>query len=104
MTIDLELTTDRDLNIDPTGDFGTVSGRENIRQQHVNAIFRGIEKYDPTLVTAQTAQELTIEIVEELDSIDYIDEYTIDVEPQPPDTFTVTVDSDALDEPVTEET
>ena len=103
MTSDIELTTDRDVRIDSTGDIATVSGRENIRQQHVNAIFRGVDSAEVSMLDANGIEEYRMAIGDELDSMPYIKNYSLEFETELPTTLLIEVNTDALDDPVVEE-
>lgn len=103
MATDLDITEDRDISIDDTGDFTTVTGESNVRLQHLNAILRGYEKADTTLVDRDSAEDLRVAIVRELRGLPYSDTFTVTTEPDPPDSIRAQVESSALDAPVEEE-
>lgn len=103
MPTDAELTTDRDIRIDATGDIATVTGRENIRQQHANAAFRAAADFDPQRLDVNAEADLKLLIEQELATLAYVESATVRVEADPPRTLVATVDSNALDEPVEQE-
>lgn len=103
MPLDFELTSDRDIRIDETGDWGTVAGRDNIEQQHVNAIFRGVEEADVSLLNRNGIEDYRIALQRALDEMPYVESYNISLQLSPPRGIRVRVDSNALDQPVNEE-
>ncbi|SEO71866.1 hypothetical protein SAMN05216388_101795 [Halorientalis persicus] len=103
MPTDTKLTQDRDISIDPTGDIATVTGRDNVRQQHVNAIFRAADAFDAQLGGIDAELDFETALGEELDALQYVQSYSVDATYESPGTLRATVESDALDQPVTEE-
>jgi len=103
MPTDTKLTQDRDIRLDSTGDIATVTGRENVRQQHVNAVFRAAERFDAQLGGIDAELDFETALAEELDVLQYVQSYSVDATYQSPGTLRATVESDALDRPVTEE-
>lgn len=103
MPTDVRMTEDRDIEIGPTGDFLLVDGRENIRQQHANAIFRAYEQADVGLLNQDSAENIRVALRDELNNLDYVNTFSIDVVIERPKGFIITVTTDATDNPVIEE-
>lgn len=103
MPVDVALTTSRDIRIDSTGDLATVAGPENTRVQHVNALFRAADELDAQLLDVDAAEDLRLAIQHELNALDDISSYSIQVEADPPRTLTASIDSYSLTTPVTRE-
>ena len=103
MAQDIEMTRSRDLRIDETGDFSMVSGRNNINQQHANAIYRGVERTDLDLLNIDTSEELKMAIEEEFDGLAYVNEHSVSVIQDPPKTLIVTVETDSTANPIQRE-
>jgi hypothetical protein len=105
MPTDFKLTEDRDIDIDPTGDIATVSGNDNIEQQHANALFRAGRKADTGSLNTQNARRNLYDAVEtELEDLHYVGLIrTINVERLDHRTFHVEVETDVLNEPLEQE-
>ena len=104
MTTDLEVSTDRDIRIDETGDIATVIGRDTLRQQHVNALFRAGEAITRGRATPELIEDARIEIRRELRSVPYVERITsLSIEAADRSTLRVTVATDATTEPLSEE-
>lgn len=94
------VTTDRDMEIDSTGDIRVVTDRDNIRQQHVNAAFAAAEQFEGQLIREEASVEFRSILRDELDKIDYITGYSIDTEFDPPSGLEATINTNAVDNPV----
>jgi len=104
MPVDASLTTDRDIALDPTGDIALESGRDNIRQQHANALFRAAEHVDAQIQGPDLEADLEAAVRSELGSLDYVQRIArLDVEAVDRRTLSVTVVTDAVDDPVSTE-
>ncbi len=104
MPIDVHLTTDRDIEIDETGDFRIVTGDDNIGQQQVNALFRAAENIDIQLTNPNIKSEFANAIRDELNELDYIEEIQrLDVETVDRKTLKATVETNATREPISRE-
>jgi predicted ATP-dependent protease len=104
MTTDLELTQSRDIRFDATGDFAVVQGQANIRQQHVNALFRAVESIEAQLADRNTAADLELAIRRELSALSYVEQITtLTVEAAGRRTFQVQIQTDATTEPLSRE-
>lgn len=101
--IDAKLTESRDISIDSTGDIATVSGRENIRQQHANAAFRAAQSFEAQRLDVNAEEDLKLAIEQELAALEYVESATVSVDADPPRTLIATVDSDVLETPVEQE-
>jgi hypothetical protein len=102
MVTDLELTTDRDITDDHTGDLGTVTGNSNIEQQHVNALFVAADDFERgNLNKANAERKLFEQVSDEMDEVPYVDEIvTLDVDQISPRKFEVRVETDVIDDPI----
>lgn len=100
MTVDVQLTTDRDIKTDGTGDLATRDGDANTKQQHANACFRAGERLEHELATPEALEDFRVDVRREVLSIPAVQtiEY-LDVDA--PDRTTVHVDvwTDALKAP-----
>lgn len=104
MTVDPELTPDRDTRIDGTGDIAIRTGAANTRQQHANACFRAGERLEHELATPEALEDFRIAVRDEITSIPAVQalwSLTVDT----PDRRTVAVDvfTDALATPLQRE-
>lgn len=93
--IDIEYDTDRDLVIDATGDFGTVTGRDNVEQQHRNAVFRAAENIRTELANNNVEAEIEREVEAELKNIGYVTRVTVNAKAKPPREVVVQVETNA---------
>lgn len=69
MTTDIQLTTDRDIKTDGTGDLATRSGDANTKQQHANACFRAGERLNHELATPEALEDFRVAVRREILSI-----------------------------------
>jgi hypothetical protein len=102
MVSDAELSEDRDLRIDGTGDFGTVTGNDNIEQQHVNALFIAAQKTRLGDTKEENAKRRLFDAIEnELNRLEYVDEIVdLNIIRENKKTFTVNVLTDVIDNPI----
>jgi len=103
MPVDFKLTRDRDIEIDPTGDYATVDGVENIQQQHVNAVYRAAESTEIDFAGIDAETELKSSIESELTNLRYVTEFSVSAETVDAGTIEITVETNATAEPVQEE-
>lgn len=73
MPTDARLTEDRDITIDDTGDIATVSGEQNVEQQHANALFRAGEQFDNAVGSVDVQEDFRIVVRRELSDLSYVD-------------------------------
>lgn len=97
MPSDIKYGTDRDLEIDPTGDIGIVTGRDNLQQQHLNAIFRAVDSVDPDLNSNNIKTELREAIINELEETGYVENAGVGVSAEPPNKAKVIVETEAVE-------
>jgi hypothetical protein len=104
MPTDIRLTSDRDLELDGTGDIAVETGEDNLRQQHANAAFRAAESIDSQLSTPETREDLRIAIRRELRDLEYVNSIeTLRVEALSPGRLNVVISTDATPDAVTQE-
>lgn len=101
MPSDIELTESRDIRIDATGDIGTVSGGDNIQQQHANALFRAAKSITVAGIDRIDAERRLYSATEdELQNLPYVDEIVrLEIDRQDPRSFSVSVVTNALADP-----
>lgn len=99
--IDIEYDTDRDLVIDGTGDISTVSGEQNIRQQHVSAALIAADAVRTSLSDNNTKAEVEREMERELRKTDYVSEVTAEATMTRRREMRVTVETNVMQTEVT---
>jgi hypothetical protein len=104
MATDARLTSDRDIELDQTGDIATVVGESNVDVQHANALFRAGETIEHSLATPEAMEDLRVAVRNELIALPYVTRIRrLEIDERDRRTLTVTVATDAVTEPVTEE-
>lgn len=104
MPTDAKLTSDRDIEIDVTGDIATVEGDQNVEQQHVNAIYRAVEEFGRgSVLGANAREEIIVALREEFSDFPYAEQVIVEIEILDQREIEVTLDSSAVREPITEE-
>jgi hypothetical protein len=100
MATDFDVNDERDIEVDFTGDFSTVTGTSDIRQQFVNALFRGHSEADMDLIDQNSAENLRIAIRRELRQLSYAEDFEISTELEHGEGIIVTIEADVIDEVV----
>lgn len=97
MPTDARLTEDRDIDIDDTGDIATVSGDQNVKQQHANALFRAGEQFDNSIADTDSAEDFRIVTRRELSDLRYVDRIRrLEIDAPTRRSFAVSVGTDAI--------